>query len=93
MSKLINKEDMDVQVQDLVALCLALGLDREQSLDLLSRKERTFSPAKKEHAEYLKLIDIYANKDIDYSFSKEQLAHTLDEANEYLRCHDCAEFV
>jgi hypothetical protein len=70
----------------LVCLCLALGLNMEEAKDLLARYERAFSPAKPVHQAYLELIEIYSERDIDYT----NLDTILTYVDEYLTARDFA---
>lgn len=45
LNKITNIARHGVSVDTLVCLCLALGLTEEEAMDLMARKERTFSPA------------------------------------------------
>ena len=57
MNKIANERIKDVSVDTLLNLCLVLHLNREEAEDLLSRKERAFSPANPMHKAYMILID------------------------------------
>ena len=66
LNKLVNGKIKDTSVGELLCLCLALRLSVKESKDLLSRKARAFSPADPMHGVYLKLIEEYHKKEIDY---------------------------
>ena len=66
LNRLANDKIKDTSVGELLCLCLALRLSVKESKDLLSRKARAFSPADPMHGVYLKLIEEYHKKEIDY---------------------------
>ena len=92
LSKILNEKTMNISVENLVRICLVLGLGREQAIDLMSRKERAFSPANPSHAVYLELIDLYENKVFDFSLPNAQLVTYLDEADALLKNRGFATF-
>ena len=88
LNKIANDRIRDVSVDTLVNLCLVLHLDREEAKDLLSRKERAFSPANPVHRAYLELIDEYSSREIDYT-NDMMLSTALGWADEYLASQGC----
>ncbi|MBR5472306.1 MAG: hypothetical protein IKU81_09415 [Oscillibacter sp.] len=85
LNKIVNETIRDVPVNLLVNLCLVLGLDQVEAKDFLARKERAFSPANPMHQCYLELIQIYAEKELDYRCIPVcDLSSVLDEADTYL---------
>ena len=66
LNKIANGRLKNVNISMLICICLALGLNEAESIDLLSRRERAFSPANDTHRVYLELIRIYSMKKIDY---------------------------
>ena len=83
LNKISNGKIKNANIETLVCICLPLGLDVTEAKDLLARYERSFSPAKPIHTVYLELIEIYSERDIDYS----HLEDILDYADEYLIEH------
>lgn len=61
VNKIINGAIYNIDIDVLVCICLALQLSVAESIDLLSRVERAFSPASDYHNAYIELIDIYAH--------------------------------
>ena len=84
LNKITNIARHGVSVDTLVCLCLALGLTEEEAMDLMARKERTFSPADPRHTALLELIRIYAEKEIDYTVDRVTRSTLLDDADAYL---------
>ena len=84
LNKITNIARHCVSVDTLVCLCLALGLTEEEAMDLMARKERTFSPADPRHTALLELIRIYAEKEIDYTVDRVTRSTLLDDADAYL---------
>lgn len=84
LNKITNIAGHGVSVDTLVCLCLALGLTEEEAMDLMARKERTFSPADPRHTALLELIRIYAEKEIDYTVDRVTRSTLLDDADAYL---------
>lgn len=74
-----------VDVQTIISICLVLGLNEKQSIDLLSRFERALSPANPVHKTYRKLIRIYSDK-LNYKelFGKLSDEEILTVADNYL---------
>ena len=68
----------------LVCICLALGLNEDEAVDLLARRERAFSLADDTHRVYLELIRMYSEKKLDYSLSDVDSQLLLQEADDYL---------
>ena len=62
VNKIINGAIYNIDIDVLVCICLALQLTVAESIDLMSRVERAFSPASDYHDAYIELIDIYAQK-------------------------------
>ena len=89
LNKIVNEIIKDVPVDILVNLCLVLGLNQVEAKDFLARKERAFSPANPMHQCYLELIQIYAEKELDYRCIPVcDLSSVLDEADTYLEKRD-----
>ena len=65
LNKIANGRLKNVNISMLICICLALGLNEAESIDLLSRRERAFSPANDTHRVYLELIRIYSMKKIE----------------------------
>lgn len=84
LNKIARGQLKNVDVETLVRICLILRLTEEEAVDLMSRRERAFSPAKPVHRTYRELIRIYSQKEIDYTVSNEELGRILDEADAYL---------
>lgn len=85
LNKIANGIMKNVDVSMLVCICLALGLNEAESVDLLARRERAFSPANDTHRVYLELIRIYSTKKIDYKLLENDAQQLLEEADIYLR--------
>lgn len=85
LNKIANGIMKNVDVSMLVCICLALGLNEAESVDLLARRERAFSPANDTHRAYLELIRIYSAKKIDYKRMENDPQQLLEEADIYLR--------
>lgn len=85
LNKIANGIMKNVDVSMLVCICLALGLNEAESVDLLARRERAFSPANDTHRVYLELIRIYSTKKIDYKLLENDAQQLLEEADMYLR--------
>ena len=79
INKMINGRKNNMNIDELVCICLALQLTPKEADDLLARAERALSPASPLHTAYRRLIKIFSDKQID-CFDWE----TLDEADEYL---------
>lgn len=90
LNKIANDRIRDVSVDTLVNLCLVLHLDRDEAQDLLSRKERAFSPSNPVHRAYLALIDEYSGRELDYT-NDMKLSTALEWADEYLVERGCPE--
>lgn len=84
LNKIANGVMKNVDISMLVCICLALGLNEAESIDLLSRRERAFSPANDTHRVYLELIRMYSMKEIDYKIENDP-QQLLEEADAYLR--------
>lgn len=61
VSKIIHAQIYNISVDFLVCICLSLRLTVAESVDLLARAERAFSPASKLHQAYIEIIEIYSN--------------------------------
>jgi len=83
LNKIVNGKMKNVSIPMLVCICLALGLNEAESVDLLSRRERAFSPADDTHRVYRELIRIYSMKKIDYKRTDPEML--LKDADEYLK--------
>ena len=84
LNKIANGVMKNVDVSMLVCICLALGLSEAESVDLLARRERAFSPASDTHRVYLELIRIYSIKEIDYERLSSDPQQLLEKADAYL---------
>lgn len=84
VSKITHGTMKNVSVPMLVCICLALGLNENEAVDLLARRERAFSPADDTHRVYLELIRMYSEKNLDYSLSDVDSQLLLQEADDYL---------
>lgn len=84
LNKIARGTMKNVDVSMLVCICLALGLNEAESVDLLARRERAFSPANDIHKVYLELIRMYSAKELDYNLSDTESQSLLEEADEYL---------
>ena len=85
LNKIANGRLKNVNISMLICICLALGLNEAESIDLLSRRERAFSPANDTHRVYLELIRIYSMKKIDYKRLECDSQCLLEEADAYLK--------
>lgn len=85
LNKIGNGQLKNVDVETLVRICLTLGLNEDEAIDLMARRERAFSPADPVHRAYLELIRMYAEKEIDYNVPADKLAKILDDADAYLK--------
>ena len=65
-NKIYNGTIKNVSVDTLICICPALGLNENETHDLLACQERAFSPAEPAHQAYLELIRIYSEKEIIY---------------------------
>ncbi len=77
VNKIVNERIMNIPVDTLVCLCLALQLSVAEAEDLLSRAERAFSPASAQHRGYLELIHLFSNLKFDCDHG-EQMLYTAD---------------
>ena len=84
-NKIYNGTIKNVSVDTLICICLALGLNENETHDLLARQERAFSPAELAHQAYLELIRIYSEKEIIYDTTPQNLSTILEYADVYLR--------
>ena len=78
LNKIYNGTIKNVSVDTLVCICLALGLNEDETHDLLARQERAFSPAEPAHQVYLELIRIYSKKEIIYDTTPQNLSTILE---------------
>ena len=62
LNNISNGKLKNVDVETLVRICLVLGLDEEESVDLMARRERALSPAVPVHQVYRELIRLYSKK-------------------------------
>lgn len=92
LNDISNGKTKNVDVETLVRICLALGLNEEQSFDLMARCERTLSPARPEHRAYRELIRLYSEKEINYNVSAKELEDILNDADQYLNARGFASF-
>lgn len=91
LNKIYNGAIKNVGVETLVCICLALGLNEDETRDLLARQERAFSPAEPAHQAYLELVRIYSKKEIIYDMTPQNLSTILEYADAYLRERKFAE--
>ena len=84
LNKIARGQLKNVDVKTLVRICLVLRLTEEETIDLMSHRERAFSPAEPVYRVYRELIRIYSKKEIDYTVSDRELGTILDEADAYL---------
>ncbi len=84
LSKIIHGRIRNVDVGTLISMCLALQLNKEQSIILLSLSERTISPVDECRDSYFELIDIYSKKEQ----VKEGFECFLIEADEFLEARN-----
>lgn len=90
-NKIYNGTIKNVSVDTLICICLALGLNENETHDLLACQERAFSPAELAHQAYLELIQIYSEKEIIYDTTPQNLSTILEYADVYLRERKFAE--
>lgn len=81
ISKIINGKVQWVPMDVLMCIILVLQLNVKESIDLLARMERTFSPSSDVHKAYIELIKIYASP--EKKFPKNNTM--LNEADKFLR--------
>ena len=60
LNNISNGNLKNVDVETLVKICLVLGLNEEESVDLMARRERALSPADPVHRVYWELICLYS---------------------------------
>lgn len=92
LNDISNEKTKNVDTETLVRICLALGLNEEESLDLMARRERALSPAKLEHRAYRELICLYSEKEINYNVPAKELEDILNEADQYLNARGFTSF-
>lgn len=92
LNDISNGKTKNVDTETLVRICLALGLNEEQSFDLMARCERTLSPAKPEHRAYRELIRLYSEKEINYNVPAKELEDILNDADQYLNARGFTSF-
>lgn len=63
VSKIINGKVQWVPMDILISMILVLQLTVKESIDLLARMERAFSPASELHKAYVELIKIYSSSE------------------------------
>lgn len=80
VSKIINGKVQWVPMDVLICFILALQLNVKESIDLLERMERAFSPASDLHKTYIELIKLYASP--EKKFPKDSTM--LNEADQFL---------
>lgn len=80
VSKIINGKVQWVPMDVLICFILALQLNVKESIDLLARMERAFSPASDLHKTYIELIKLYASP--EKKFPKDSTM--LNEADQFL---------
>ena len=81
VSKIINGKVQWVPMDVLICFILALQLNVKESIDLLARMERAFSPASDLHKTYIELIKLYSSP--EKKFPKDNTM--LNEADCFLR--------
>ena len=84
LNNISNGKLKNVDVETLVRICLVLGLDEKESIDLMARRERALSPAVPVHSVYLELIRLYSKKKINYNVPPNDLEQILNDADQYL---------
>ena len=84
LNKIANGKMQNVSVPMLVCICLALGLNEIEAVDLMARRERALSPANETHKLYLDLIRMYSSEEIDYQSLKDTPERLLEAADRYL---------
>lgn len=70
LNNISNGNLKNVDVETLVKICLVLGLNEEESVDLMARRERALSPADPVHRVYWELICLYSKKEINYTLHR-----------------------
>ena len=80
VSKIINGKVQWVPMDILISMILALQLTVKESIDLLARIERAFSPASDLHKAYVELIKIYSSAERKFP----EDSTMLFEADRYL---------
>ena len=84
LNNISNGNLKNVDVETLVKICLVLGLNEEESVDLMARRERALSPADPVHRVYWELICLYSKKEINYNVPSDKLENILNDADQYL---------
>ena len=85
LNNISNGNLKNVDVETLVKICLVLGLNEEESVDLMTRRERALSPADPVHRVYWELICLYSKKEINYNVPSDKLENILNDADQYLK--------
>ena len=85
LNNISNGNLKNVDVETLVKICLVLGLNEEESVDLMARRERALSPADPVHRVYWELICLYSKKEINYNVPSDKLENILNDADQYLK--------
>ena len=85
LNNISNGNLKNVDVETLVKICLVLGLNEEESVDLMARRERALSPADPVHRVYRELICLYSKKEINYNVPSDKLENILNDADQYLK--------
>lgn len=83
LNKIANGKMQNVSVPMLVCICLALGLNEVEAVDLMARRERALSPANETHKLYLDLIRMYSSEEID-CIAERHSERLLEAADRYL---------
>ena len=81
VSKIINSKVQWVPMDVLICFILALQLNVKESIDLLARMERAFSPASDLHKTYIELINLYSSPEKKFPNDSTM----LNEADQFLR--------
>lgn len=84
LNKLANGKLAKYRIDELIRICLVLGLSPEQARDLMARKERALSPADPVHQAYAQIIEMYTHLDFDLHDRDVTSATILEVANNYL---------
>lgn len=85
LNNISNGNLKNVDVETLVKICLVLGLNEEESVDLMARRERALSPADPVHRVYWELICLYSKKEINYNVPSDKLENILNDGDQYLK--------
>lgn len=84
LNKLVNGKLAKYRIDELVRICLVLGLSPDQANDLMARKERALSPADPVHQAYAQIIEMYTHREYDLNDRDVTSATIFATANDYL---------